>query len=179
MTISIKSNPDGVSGAIQVNGVDKVTINSSGQVAATSFSASGAVVAASFSGDGSALTGITTLPTQTGNSGKYLTTNGTAASWGTLDFTSSLSTSGYQKLPSGLIIQWGTTALISTDALLSVTFPIAFPNAPLSITGSGVASQISGGATQTGFNFPTLSTTGFTVANDTTQNSIRWIAIGY
>ena len=30
MTISIKSNPDGVSGAIQVNGVDKVTIGSSG-----------------------------------------------------------------------------------------------------------------------------------------------------
>ena len=30
MTITIKSNPDGVSGAIQVNGVDKVTIGSSG-----------------------------------------------------------------------------------------------------------------------------------------------------
>ena len=30
MTISIKSNPDGVSGAIQVNGVDKVTIGASG-----------------------------------------------------------------------------------------------------------------------------------------------------
>lgn len=30
MTITIKSNPDGVTGAIQVNGVDKVTIGSSG-----------------------------------------------------------------------------------------------------------------------------------------------------
>ena len=30
MTITIKSNPDGVSGAIQVNGVDKVTIGASG-----------------------------------------------------------------------------------------------------------------------------------------------------
>ena len=32
--------------------------------------------------DGSALTGIVTLPSQTGNNGKFLTTNGTAASWG-------------------------------------------------------------------------------------------------
>ena len=30
MTITIKSNPDGVSGAIQVNGVDKVTVGASG-----------------------------------------------------------------------------------------------------------------------------------------------------
>ena len=30
MSITIKSNPDGVSGAIQVNGVDKVTIGASG-----------------------------------------------------------------------------------------------------------------------------------------------------
>ena len=30
MSITIKSNPDGVSGAIQVNGIDKVTIGASG-----------------------------------------------------------------------------------------------------------------------------------------------------
>lgn len=30
MTITIKSNPDGVTGAIQVDGVDKVTIGASG-----------------------------------------------------------------------------------------------------------------------------------------------------
>lgn len=34
--------------------------------------------------DGSALTGIDGLPTQSGQTGKYLTTNGTAASWGTV-----------------------------------------------------------------------------------------------
>jgi hypothetical protein len=36
---------------------------------------------------GATVTGITALPTQTGNSGKYLTTNGTAASWSTLSLT--------------------------------------------------------------------------------------------
>jgi hypothetical protein len=34
--------------------------------------------------DGAALTGIDSLPSQTSQSGKYLTTNGTTASWGTL-----------------------------------------------------------------------------------------------
>jgi hypothetical protein len=39
-------------------------------------------------GDGSNLTGIDALPLQTGHSGKYLTTNGTSASWGTVDLSS-------------------------------------------------------------------------------------------
>jgi hypothetical protein len=34
-------------------------------------------------GDGSSLTGISSLPSQTSQSGKFLTTNGSAASWGT------------------------------------------------------------------------------------------------
>jgi len=37
-------------------------------------------------GDGSGLTGIVALPTQTSHSGKFLTTNGSAASWALLDF---------------------------------------------------------------------------------------------
>ena len=32
-------------------------------------------------GDGSALTGVDSLPSQSGNTGKFLTTNGSAASW--------------------------------------------------------------------------------------------------
>lgn len=39
----------------------------------------------------------------------------------------SLASSGYQKLPGGLIVQWGTVA--GTGADVSVTFPIAFPTA--------------------------------------------------
>ena len=35
-------------------------------------------------GDGSALTGISALPSQSSQSGKFLTTNGSAASWGTV-----------------------------------------------------------------------------------------------
>lgn len=42
------------------------------------------------------------------------------------DFSSSLSVNGYQKLPSGLIIQWGTTE--QTSGPLWTPFNIAFPN---------------------------------------------------
>lgn len=44
------------------------------------------------------------------------------------DFFGSSSASGYQKLPSGLIIQWGTATIIS-GGTVTATFPIAFPNA--------------------------------------------------
>ena len=44
----------------------------------------------------------------------------------------SLATSGYQMLPGGLILQWGTTPVLSTT-LTSVAFPIAFPSACRSV----------------------------------------------
>jgi len=43
------------------------------------------------------------------------------------DFTSSNATTGYQKLPSGLIVQWVNTPSSVADGD-TVTFPIAFPN---------------------------------------------------
>ena len=50
----------------------------------------------------------------------------------------SLGTSGWQELPSGLIMQWGTDT--ATGYLHTVTFPRAFPNAAFSVTVSGNAS---------------------------------------
>ncbi|MNE05772.1 hypothetical protein D3C80_983440 [compost metagenome] len=47
---------------------------------------------------------------------------------GALDFTNSLQQNGYQKLPGGLIIQWGVQS-VPADGLALVTFPIAFPSA--------------------------------------------------
>lgn len=44
-------------------------------------------------------------------------------------FGSSLSANGYQKLPSGLIIQWGYISSIGPGGGVTVTFPVAFPNA--------------------------------------------------
>lgn len=46
-------------------------------------------------------------------------------------FSSSLSSNGYQKLPGGLIVQWGTCT--GTAGGSAVSFPIAFPNGCLSL----------------------------------------------
>ena len=48
-----------------------------------------------------------------------------------------LSTNGWQRLPSGLILQWGRDT--ATGAEHFVTFPIAFPSVCLSVTVSGLA----------------------------------------
>ncbi|KVN74461.1 gp53-like domain-containing protein [Burkholderia ubonensis] len=58
-------------------------------------------------------------------------------------FANSLTSSGYQKLPSGLIIQWGSVPNIPAGGSVTVNYPIAFPNSLLSI--SAIA-----GATSTG-----------------------------
>ncbi|MCV5243676.1 hypothetical protein OFC58_24005, partial [Escherichia coli] len=47
------------------------------------------------------------------------------------DFGSSPSTNGYQKLPSGMIIQWGMSGATPTDVY--VKFPVAFTRPPLFI----------------------------------------------
>ena len=52
---------------------------------ASGITVTGTVSATDFSGDGSNLTGVDSLPDQTGNTGKYLTTDGTDASWVTVD----------------------------------------------------------------------------------------------
>ena len=42
-------------------------------------------------------------------------------------FASSLTTNGYQKLPGGLIIQWGeVSSSTGTEGSISITFPIPF-----------------------------------------------------
>jgi hypothetical protein len=51
-------------------------------------------------------------------------------------FSSSLATTGWQKLPSGLIIQWGQAPCAASTST-TTTFPIAFPNACLNVAGSG------------------------------------------
>ena len=51
------------------------------------------------------------------------------------DFASSIGTNGYQKLPSGLIIQWGLypNPLPSEGKTVTVIFPIAFPTSCLNV----------------------------------------------
>lgn len=94
------------------------------------------------------------------------------------DFTGSnqsLSSSGYQKLPGGLVIQWGRITSGS-----SATFALTFPNACFQVIASR---SYNGGATsgsEVFVNSTSLTTTGFSMAESTTSTyPIMWIAIGY
>lgn len=89
----------------------------------------------------------------------------------------SLGTNGYQRLPGGLIIQWGTSGAAS-GGLAAVTWPIAFPTAFLSATATVIEIGNAGGYGAAASVHTAGSTTGITwsLANGDT---CHWIALGY
>jgi len=118
---------------------------------------------------GGTLTGGLTLPSAgiTFSDATTQTTGGTA----------SKSSGGYQKLPSGVIIQWG-----SSISSVKNTFPITFPNAIWTVTGTAwysgsatTATQLDWGSTDTtGVKF-LVSQGGVLLSSQT----IFYVAIGY
>lgn len=90
----------------------------------------------------------------------------------------SLTASGWQKLPSGLIVQWGSSASGGTSAGATITLPIAFTNAML----QGLA--IDTGAVCAAGGIDSMTTTQFKLyGRDFNGNyaafTMRWLAIGY
>lgn len=83
--------------------------------------------------------------------------------------TYSTAANGYQKLPSGVIIQWGSQSTATGGT--AVTWPIAFPTACLTVVGTSTSSA---GIVQ----ITPISTTGATMYSNV-ANIVRWIAIGY
>jgi len=88
---------------------------------------------------------------------------------------SSLAGNGYQKLPSGVIIQWGTTPDIDPSTTGGIVFPVVFPNACFVVlatveswpdVAAAVVNSIS--TNVCGVNH-----------NASAAKKIRWIAIGY
>jgi hypothetical protein len=103
--------------------------------------------------------------------------DGTVLLAATALFGASLAASGYQKLPSGLIVQWGTVTVTGT-ALTTQNFPIAFPNAFVggfvSPNDNGTAVTYRGsvnGGVKTGMNVY--------MAGTSTSIQFYWQAIGY
>ena len=86
----------------------------------------------------------------------------------------SLSSSGYEKLPTGLIMQWGSFTQSSDTT--SVSFPISFPNACLN-----VQQTLLGGASVSASAVGSVTTTGFVSIRDPAvgNNSCYFFAIGY
>lgn len=147
MTITLKSDASGNSGSIQVAGVDRLTLNT----------------------DGSLVAGVNPA---TGTRSMALATMQKFAD----EFGASLATNGYQKLPSGLIIQWGSFSYTNgSNTSSSVTFPIAFPTACLQV----IAGQLGSSALQGSPSVVSKTKTGVVILHNTDNLSQVWIAIGY
>lgn len=96
-------------------------------------------------------------------------------------FTSYLAPIGYQKLPSGLIVQWGAIQC-SASGYVIVTLPIAFPTAFLQcvqgVTDAGpncVVGQYNNNAgSKSSFQLAAVS-----ASNAYTNFTVSWVALGY
>lgn len=128
------------------------------------------------------ITGGSITGTYSGMTAGTATTATTATSANSLSasalssqFASSNATAGYQKLPTGITIQWGTvTGKTTGTASHTVNFPTAFDNNCLQVLvqWNAGAGDFAGGYV----NVTSTSASSFTVQY--TAN-IRWIAIGY
>lgn len=136
-----------------------------------------------------------TLNTTAPTSGQAYVWNSGSSQWvpttipANTDFTGSnqsLTANGYQKLPGGVIIQWGslsaTSIAASSSRTDSVTFPVAFPTACLN---ASATARIDGVQAAAGIATAAPTTTAMSVerrnlATSTSQSiAAYWVAIGY
>lgn len=88
----------------------------------------------------------------------------------------SLAAIGYQKLPGGLIIQWGTTGSIGVGGAISVTFPISFPASVVFASLQAFVNGVSANAAQG----VTATTTGLSATGtNTSVSQYFWLSIGF
>lgn len=95
-------------------------------------------------------------------------------------FTASRASTGWQKLPGGLIIQWGQAAT-NTSSLVAVAYPIPFPNNVFQVVGSCIdvnnADIVAINSTD-GVNFNLVAWVASTGSVTRTTTPVKWIAIG-
>ncbi len=91
-------------------------------------------------------------------------------------FTNSLVAAGYQKLPGGLIIQWGTGS-VAANGTTTGTFPITFPNAALIFA----TTENSAGGTNNSLNGIATSASAWQVVYPSTAGgcNFSYIALGW
>lgn len=84
----------------------------------------------------------------------------------------------YQKIPGGMIIQWGGLALTVDDQI--VTFPVTFPTActAVVVSSAGFNEHAAGAAAWNTANFAAQGKTAATAAG-VGFPAVHWIAIGY
>lgn len=108
---------------------------------------------------------------------QWLAVGGTVQLKYSSKFAASLAASGYQKLPSGLIIQWGV-ATVPNDGNATVTFPIAFPSAAFGAQVTLVSANI--GAAEGTESYNNLTKTQLTLQNGTnTTRDASYLVYGF
>lgn len=88
-------------------------------------------------------------------------------------FTVSLGDNGYQRLPSGMILQWGTAA--GGGLSETVTYPIAFPNRVLFLSGGDISPAFS----DLRFSLWKLSPSQFQRFSNSDPGGWNWFALGF
>lgn len=93
---------------------------------------------------------------------------------------SARSTSGYLKLPGGIIVQWGITGSLSSGTTNAVEFPFAFPSGCLQVF-AGIRNNSASSTSATGHHGTgNYSETGFDLYNRASVAfTFNWIAVGY
>lgn len=98
-------------------------------------------------------------------------------------FGASITSPGYQKLPSGLIIQWGVIPAIGASAAVNVTYPLAFPNNVLSVVPGSYATAYGQafvvGVNPNGTGNSKAAFTAYNSSNLGATNASNYIAFGY
>jgi len=87
--------------------------------------------------------------------------------------------SGYQKMPSGVIIQWGYVASGGGSSGTTVTFPIAFTATPSVTITSASAVTIVYNAASTNTTTTTVYSYSSTTGGGAAASPFFWMAIGY
>ncbi|WP_422646173.1 gp53-like domain-containing protein, partial [Xenorhabdus innexi] len=101
-------------------------------------------------------------------------------------FQSQKGISGYQKLPSGVIIQWGRAGYKSPQAFIDVSFLIHFPHRCTFVTGMEIGRSVAVGATVINAVTPGPSQSTVTLTARNTKDGeiaksadVLWLAVGY
>lgn len=90
------------------------------------------------------------------------------------EFANSLLEDGYQQLPGGLILQWGTMQTTTNE--VNYPYNITYPTASLSVLITGSGSVTGNGEIQQAE--PNTNST-FKAANNTSTRNARWFSIGH
>lgn len=98
------------------------------------------------------------------------------------DITESKTSSGYFKLPGGIIVQWGLITPIPVDGIVSVTFPMAFPSAIFVGNVTAVVAVAAASGVVISILSPQAAKMDLIIKNHPGSEyniSAHWIAIGY